>query len=312
MIRHALGLVTCTMLLAPTLALAADAVAVLTEIRLHEGHVEVRTGGAGQWTAARPLQALRPGDQVRATRSARAVVTLDGGRGARVVTESTSPYAVEAAVAAGPGDRLRSVVGGVTRFLLGQPRERTYQALSVRSLARAPLILAPRGARVLADQLVFEWSGPEALRYGIRVLSGGVVVWQRADLPRRPLAYPSSAPALAEGGRYSWELETREHGVLRVDFEVATATDAARVREALAALQDAAGSYPPATLALLRAGLMVREGVHADARRELITAIRANPDEAALHQLLGHVYERTGLDQLASHEFDEAERLTGR
>jgi Tfp pilus assembly protein PilF len=57
---------------------------------------------------------------------------------------------------------------------------------------------------------------------------------------------------------------------------------------------------------------MVREGVHADARRELLAAIRADPDEAALHQLLGHVYERTGLDQLASHEFDEAERLAGR
>ena len=38
-------------------------------------------------------------------------------------------------------------------------------------------------------------------------------------------------------------------------------------------------------------------------------AIAASPEEATLHLLLGHVYDRTGLKQLAANEFDEAEAL---
>ena len=93
-------------------------------------------------------------------------------------------------------------------------------------------------------------------------------------------------------------------------FEVAPAGDITRVTEALGVLTPAgAGGYPPATLALMRAGLLFQETFYADARRELVQAIAASPEEATLHLLLGHVYDRTGLKQLAANEFDEAEAL---
>ena len=59
----------------------------------------------------------------------------------------------------------------------------------------------------------------------------------------------------------------------------------------------------------MRAGLLFQETLYADARRELVQAITASPEEATLHLLLGHVYDRTGLKQLAANEFDEAEAL---
>ena len=138
------------------------------------------------------------------------------------------------------------------------------------------------------------------------------VLWEQSELDRRPLGYPAGAPALAPGARYTWELETREHGVQRASFDVAAAADDRRVKEALASLTPAtAKGYPPATLSLMRAGLLFQETLYADARRELVTAIAADPEEPTLHLLLGHVYDRTGLKGLAANEFDEAEALAG-
>jgi Flp pilus assembly protein TadD len=138
----------------------------------------------------------------------------------------------------------------------------------------------------------------------------GAVVWERADVGRRPLAYPASAPRLTPGARYTWELVTREHGVQKASFEVTSSADATRVTEALGVLTpDGVDGYPPATLALMRAGLLFQESLYADARRELTAGIAAAPEEATLHLLLGHVYDRTGLKRLAAEEFDEAEAL---
>lgn len=129
--------------------------------------------------------------------------------------------------------------------------------------AQPPIILAPRDTRVLPGAVAFEWPGSDRLTYQVRLRGPqGAVVWERADLGRRPLAYPASAPKLTPGARYTWEL-----------------------------------------------GLLFQESLYADARRELVAAIAAAPEEATLHLLLGQVYDRTGLRSLAADEFDEAEAL---
>jgi hypothetical protein len=220
---------------------------------------------------------------------------------------------VQAGGSQGTPDRAKAVLGNVTNFLLGQQREKTYQSLSVRSVrAQPPVILAPRDTRVLPGTVTFEWAGSDRLKYQVKLLGPqGAVVWERADVERRALPYPPAAPKLAPGTRYTWELSTREHGVQRASFDVVSAADAGRITDSLGVLTPAsAGNYPPATLALMRAGLLFQETLYADARRELVTAIAAAPDEATLHLLLGHVYDRTGLKQLASNEFDEAEALS--
>jgi hypothetical protein len=310
------GVIIVAVVTVLTTALAwaqGEALAVLTEMQIKRGKVEVKPSGDPDWQTPKPLLSLRPGDQVRVTGEGRAVLVFTGGRGTQIVTAGNSPFTVRAQAGDGASDRARAVMGNVTTFLLGQQREKTYQSLSVRSVRpQPPLILAPRDSRVLPGRVAFEWTGSERLKYKLRLLGPqGTVVWEQADLERRPLAYPSSAPALAPGQRYTWELETSEHGVQRAAFDVAPDADSTRVKEALTSLtQESAKGYPASTLSLMRAGLLFQESLYADARRELVSAIAASPDEPTLHLLLGHVYDRTGLKGLAANEFDEAEALT--
>ena len=297
---------------AATAAWAQEPLAVLTEIQLKRGKVEVKPAGQPDWQPPKPLLSLRAGDQVRVTGDGRAVLVFTGGRGSQLVTQSNSPFTVQAGPAEGTVDRARVVLGNVTNFLVGAQRERTYQSLSVRSVrAQPPLILAPRDTRVMPGAVTFDWAGSDRLKYHVRLLGPQGVVWEQAEVSRAPLPYPSTGPTLAPGSRYTWELSTKEHGVQRASFDVAPAADAARVKEALAVLgPGTAGNYPPATLALMRAGLLFQESLYAEARQELVRAIAASPEEATLHLLLGHVYDRTGLNQLAANEFEEAEALS--
>jgi hypothetical protein len=307
-------IVALLLVLAAAPAWAQEPLAVLTEIQVKRGKVEVKTAAEPDWQVPKPLLSLKAGDQVRVSGEGRAVLAFTGGRGTQIVTQSNSPFTVQAQAGDGVSDRAKAIMGNVTNFLLGQQREKTYQSLSVRSVrAQPPVILAPRESRVLPGGVNFEWSGSDRLKYRVRLLSPeGAVVWEQAELDRKPLVYPASAPALRPGVRYTWELETKEHGVQRASFDVAQPADAARVKDALASLTPAtAKGYPAATLSLMRAGLLFQETLYADARRELVTAIAADPEEATLHLLLGHVYDRIGLKGLAANEFDEAEALTG-
>jgi hypothetical protein len=304
------GIVAAALLLVTAHAWANDPVAVVTEIQARSGKVEVKTAGA-DWQSPKPLLSLRAGDQVRTVGDGRAVLLFTGGRGTQVVTAANSPFTIQAQAADGSSDRARAVLGNVTSFLIGQQRDKAYQSLSVRSVrAQPPLILAPRDTRVLPGLLTFEWAGSDRLKYRLRLLGpDGAVVWEQSGLERRSVAYPTTAPTLTAGTRYTWSLQTQEYGTQTASFEVAPVADATRVRDSLALLT-AARSYPPATLALMRAGLLFQETLYADARRELMTAIAASPEEPTLRLLLGHVYERTGLTQLAATEFDEAEALS--
>ncbi len=293
-------------------ALAADAVAVLTEIRPGKGEVRVKRPEDADWTAPRALQALRMGDQVRVTADGRATLAFAGG-GAQTVTASNSPFAVQAPRGETTADRAKGLVAGVTQFLLGQPKPPTYQSLSVRAATAPPRIVAPRDTRVLPDAVTFEWTGPTRSDYRVRLMGASGVVWERGDIPRRPLTYPATAPPLTPDARYSWTLEAPGHPAQRVDFFVVSEADAARVRSALADLTPAAlGGEDGSPLALMRAGLFLQEGLHAEARRELLAAVARDPDEPTLRQLLGYVYDRMALPDLAAQEFDEAEFLATR
>jgi hypothetical protein len=311
--RGSVLLAACGVLLAASAAWGqADPVAVLTELQLKRGQAHVRAVGDTAWSAPKPLQALRAGDQVRVVGEGRAILVFTGGK-MEIVTQTNSPYSVPAQAPEGVSEKLRSVLGGVTGFLMGQPRERQYQSLSVRSVRLPPVILAPRETKVMPDAVAFEWSGPERARYTVRLLNAaGALVWQQGDLPKQPLGYPTGAPALPPG-RYTWELIPSDgQPPQRAAFDVVAGAEADSLREELGTLQTAArtAGYTPGTVGLLRAGLMFQKGLLADARRELLAAIKASPDEAALHQLLGHVYDRMGLRNLAADAFDEADALT--
>jgi len=301
-------------LMLATLAYAADPIGVLTEIRAENGRVEVKRAGESEWKAAQPLLALRPGDQIRVTGEARASLVFTGGRGAQAVSAANSPFTAQPPATAGAGDKAKALVGSVTDFLAGKQKDLAYLPLSVRAV-KPPRVaqLQPRETKLLPGPVTFEWSGSDTLRYKVRVLGPQGVLWEQANLPRKPVAYPASAPALEPGVRYSWQLETEGQPTQQAEFQILSADEAKRVRESLDILVPASLSgYPPSSIALMRAGYVLRDGLYTDARRELMTALAKDPDEPTLHLLLGQVYEQVGLGELARREFIEARDLSGR
>lgn len=303
------------LLLLPRVAPDDEPVAVITEIRMGQGAVRVKPGGEEIGRAPLPLLALRAGDQVSAEGDARAVLVFTGGRGPQSVTAANSPFSVQAPGGALIAERLQGVVNDVLQFLSGKRKELAYLSLSARVIPDPSrvLLLSPRETRLFPGPVTFEWIGPERLRYRVRVLGPRGLVWEQANLPRRTLAYPATAPALRAGSAYAWELEPGGQAALRATFELLPASEAARVQSALAWLQASAlPGYPRTTVALMRAGLLFQEGLHAEARRELLSAIAADADEPTLHLLLGQLYERIRLKEPAEDEFREAHILTTR
>jgi hypothetical protein len=293
-------------------AWAAEPVAVITEIRVGKGEVRVKRAGEADWKAPQPLLSLRPGDQVRVAGDAQAVLVFTGGRGSQTVSSANSPLTVQAPTGQTGAEQVRTLLANVTQFLLGQQKEQTYQSLSVRSIRQPPVILSPRETRLLPGPVTFEWSGSELLRYEIRVLGPqGALLWKETNLARQPLAYPTSAPPLPEGVRHVWELGAKGFPPQRASFEILSNSEASRLQNTLALLQGGMqAGYPKNTVTLMRAALFFREGLYHEARRELQAAITAEPDEPTLHLLLGQVYDRTGLKDLARQEFDEAQFLS--
>jgi hypothetical protein len=293
---------------------AADPVGVLTEIRAERGRIEVKRAGETEWKPAQPLLALRPADQIRASGEARASLVFTGGRGAQAVSAANSPFTIQAPTAAGASDKVRGLVGGVTDFLAGKQKDLAYLPLSVRAV-RPPRVvqIQPRQTKLLPGAVTFEWNGSSTLRYKIRVLGPQGMLWEQAGLPRKLVAYPASAPALEPEVRYFWQLETEGQPVQQAEFQILPAAEAKRVRESLDILVPAQlPGYPPSSVALVRAGYVLRDGLYADARRELLMALSGDPDEPTLHLLLGQVYDAIGLGELAQLEFLEARDLSAR
>jgi hypothetical protein len=273
--------------------------------------VRVKLAAEADWKAPLPLLSLRPADQVRATRNATSVLMFTGGQGTVTVSAANSPYTVQAP-AAGAGGKTPELVANLSRFLMGKKKDLTYVPLATRSVKQPPLLLSPREGKLLGPPLL-EWGGSDRLRYKVRVLSPQGLLWEQANLPRMPLPYPASAPPLAPGVPYRWELQAKDFPIQQGQFTILPPAESTSVRENLAALQPAAlPGYPKNTLTLMRVGFLFEQGLYAEARKELQAALAADPEEPSLHLMLGHVYERTALKELAAEEFDEAEFLSTR
>lgn len=137
---------------------AAEPVAVLTELRLGQGEVQVKFAGEADWMAPQLLLALQPGDQLRAAGDGQAIVVFIGGHGAQTVSPATSPLTIQAPTGETSAENLRGVLASVMQFLLGQRKATTYQPLTVRKTHQPPLILSPRESRLLPGPLTFEWA----------------------------------------------------------------------------------------------------------------------------------------------------------
>lgn len=304
------GWVQATLASASALAASAgDPVAILTEIKAGQGEVRVKPASGPDWKAPLPLLSLRPGDQIRVTQNAMAVLMFTNGQGTVTISAANSPYTVQPPTAGAPASKGQGIVANVGRILAGKKKELTYVPLAVRGVKQPPLLLSPRDGNLLGPPTL-EWAGSDRLRYTVRVLGPQGLIWDQANLPRAPLPYPASAPRLLPGVPYRWELETRDFPAQRGQFTILSPAEITQIHEALIALEPAAlPGYPKNTLALMRAGFLFEQGLYVDARKELLAAVAADPDEPSLHLMLGHVYERVGLKELAAEEFDEAQFL---
>ena len=188
---------------------------------------------------------------------------------------------------------------------------RSQAVLATRSAARPPIIVSPRNGRVLPEALAFEWLGSRFTRYSVRLTGPAGPVIERREVTGARWEYPADAPALAPGARYTLQVTTVGHPPQEAWFELVDAERAREVAGDLAGLEQALGpSVSPTSRAVLRAGLLAREGFLHDARRVVVAALATDRDEPTLHLLLGDLYTRTGLTDLAAESFDEAQYLT--
>jgi hypothetical protein len=297
-------------LAAPAAAQTGETAAVITEIKPARGRVDVKPAAGGDWRPARPLLALRAGDVVRTTENASAVVLLSGGRGTMRVEGAAGTLTVPGVTAAGQGQKAKTLVEASLGFLAGTTKESSQAVLATRSAARPPVILSPRNGRVLPEALAFEWLGSRFNRYTVRLVGPSGPVAERREVTGPRWEYPADAPALAPNVRYTVQVTAGGQPTQEAWFEVVDAARARAVAGDLTALDQELGTAVPATSrAVMRAGLLAREGLLHDARRVVVAALDADRDEPTLHLLLGDLYTRTGLADLAAASFDEAQFL---
>jgi hypothetical protein len=286
---------------------------VITEIKVGSGTVEIRPAG-GAWRPAAPLQALRAGDEVRASDGASVVVLLSGGRGTARVEARNSPYTVASPQAdEGKVDKARALITGSVKFLAAGPKEAPRAMLATRSAVRPPEVLTPRDGAVLPGTLAFEWLGSQFSRYTVRIAGPSDVVLERKGVVGARFEYPADAPALQPGVRYRFEVVALSQPAQSATFEIVDAARARAVQADLRDLEDALGAgASPSSVAVARAGYLAEHQLFHDARLTVLAALARDPDEPVLHTLLGTLYTQTGLPRQAAEAFDEAQFLMTR
>ncbi len=292
---------------------AAEPVAVVIEIHLGEGQVQVRRSGETSWRPAQSLLSLRADDQIAILKDARITVAFRGARGTKMFTQADSPITVASDDANATSGRPRVVWNTLFQFLTGARHDRDLVPIAVRHGPPPRVaILSPLDGRVLPGSLRFEWTGCERSGCRVRVIGPEGTVWMISDIREGGILYPTDGPALIAGIRYRWELEAPNAPRQHAFFELLSPDEADGVRSALAILNatETPGASPT-SLAVLRVAYLIQTRLYSDARRELSSGIAADPPEPTLHYLQALLYERTGLADLAPQEYLAAQRLTG-
>src|SRR3990172_20940 len=306
----AIGVVVC---FAPLNAHAqsSETTGIITEIKVGRGRVEVKPAGSRDWKQAGPLLARRAGDQVRVTSDATAVILFSGERGSVRVDAATSPFTVPPIKREeSKTQKARALLEASLNSLSATAKEPPRGVLSTRGGPKPPVILTPRNGVVLPVSLTFEWHGSRFSRYAIKVVGPTGVLLERADLAATRFDYPADAPPLTSGVRYTLQVTSTGHPTQEVWFELLNSQKAQAVRRDLAILEQA---LKPVTsensLVALKVGFLLREGLIHDARLALTSALTKDPDEPTLHLLLGNLYLRTSLPDMAAESYDEARFL---
>ena len=293
--------------LADPVALSAqEAVAVITELKLNRGDVQIRLPGKKASERPAVLQSLYAGTQIQASKDASVVILFTDGMRTVTIEGKNSPFEVKAPEAKG-GQSL-PVVKQVTSFLLGKKKPPTYVALAVRGGKYPPTPVSPRDTKLITESPTLQWMGMERQRGTVRVYGPAGLLWAANEVALTQIKYPSSAPRLKPGVEYWWEIEKKGFAPEKARFKILTPEEAKPVQEQLQSLHGVGGASKT-TMAILKAGLLVSRELFHEAREILVEAASSDPDEPTLHFLLGEIYEKTGLRNLSSEEYSEADFL---
>ncbi len=294
-------------LMIPAWGQSQDAVAVITELKLNRGEIQIRS--AANKAPERPavLQSLYPGNLVHATQDAVAVVLFTEGMRTVRVEEKNSPFEIKAFEA--KESQAGSLIKDVTRLLLGKKKPPSYVALSVRGKTQPPTLLSPRSTKVMTDAPTLQWMGMDRQPGTVKVFGPEGLVWSAENIALTQIAYPASAPRLRRGVEYSWTIEKKGFPPQKALFTLLTPGGVSAIQEKMASLSTASG-ISKTTLAVLKANVLMSHELFHEAREVLLEGIVADPDEPTLHFVLGELYEKIGLKNLAADEHGEAEFLS--
>lgn len=292
--------------LASVRAQAQEAVAVITEIKLNRGDVQIRFPGKKAWEKPGLLQSVYLGTQIQASKDATAVVLFTEGTRTVTVDERNSPFEVKAAET--KGVQKGSGVREVANMLMGKKKPPTYVALAVRGGKHPPVLISPRNTKLMTDSPTLQWMGMERQPGTVKLYGPEGLLWSAENIALTQIKYPSSAPRLKPGAEYSWIIEKKGFAPEKAPFKLLTPEEAQTVKERMASLNAPEG-VSKTTLSILKSTLLVSQELFHEAREVLTEAVNADPDEPTLHFLLGEVYEKTGLKNLAMDEYSEAEFL---
>jgi hypothetical protein len=285
---------------------AQEAVAVITELKLNRGDVEIRLPGRSGPERPAVLQSLYPGTQIRASKDASAVILFTDGMKSVTVDEKNSPFEVKASPskAGGSGGGVKQLAG----LLLGKKRPPAYVPLATRGSAKPPTLLSPRNTKVITPAPSFQWMGMDRQEGTVKVFGPEGLIWTAENIALTQIRYPPTALSLKPGVEYYWTLEKKGLPSQKTTFKIVGPDESKTIQDGLDSLQQATG-LSKTTLAILKAGLLISNEVFYEAREAVVEAVNADPDEPTLHFLLGEIYEKTGLRSLAAEEYGEAEFL---
>lgn len=288
-------------------AQSQEAVAVITELKPNRGEIQIRLAGKKTAEKPGPLQSLYVGTQVVATKDATAVILFTEGMKTVTVDERNSPFEIKPADAkagqAGAG------VKQVASLLLGKKKPPAYVPLAVRGGKHPPTQISPRETKLMTDVPTFKWMGMEMQPGTLRVHGPEGLLWTAENIALTQIKYSPSAPRLKPNVEYSWSIEKKGFPVEKARFTIMAPEEAKLVQEQLKSL-DAAAGLSKTTLVILKANFLLSRGLYYEAREILTEAASADPDEPAIHLLLGETYEKTGLKNLALEEYGEAQFLS--
>lgn len=296
------------MVIAPAVlwAQSQEAVAVITELKLNRGDIQIRAAGNKTPERAAVLQSLYAGAQIQVSKDASVVILFTDGMRTVRVDEKNSPFEIKAPQ--GKESQASGRVKEVASLLLGKKKPPTYVPLAVRGATQPPTLLSPRNTKLMSDSPTLQWMGMDRQPGTVKVYGPEGLVWSAENIALTQIRYPSAAPRLKPGVEYSWVIEKKGFPPEKAPFKLLTAQEAQAVQQRMTSLNRAEG-VSKTTLSILRASLLVSQELFHEAREILTEAANADPDEPTLHFLLGEVYEKIGLKNLALDEYSEAEFL---